>query len=221
MSWPGSRETDDVELLLNRYAAERLEPHKGELDRTREAVLAGWTGAGSEARLPRRSLLRGWSLAGAAAMVLIAGAGLATAASGPGQPLYGLRLAIGNVTLPYAEPAHQRGLADQLDDRLSEVGAAARTGDLLAAKAAIDEYLHTLRELERDGVTDPAIVALLQRHQDRLRELLAVTPAQTADRVQQAIDDAGKVKGVAPPMESALPHPTPPHDAGPPATGKP
>lgn len=223
MSWPGPRETGDIELLLDRYAAERLAPHKDELDRARAAMFAGWTGAGSMALLPHRSLRRGWSLAGAAAMLVIAGAGLVAAESGPGQPLYGLRLAMGNVTLPHEEPAHQRGLADQLDDRLSEVGAAARTGDLLGAQAAIDEYLHTLRELSHDGVTDPAILALLQRHQDTLQDLLAVTPAQAAGGVQQAIEAAGKVNGVVPPMESALPHPTPPHaaDQSPRATGKP
>jgi hypothetical protein len=222
VSSPGSRETGDVELLLDRYAAEGLAPHREELERARAAMFARWTDAGSMAPLPRRSLLRGWSLAGAAAMLVIAGAGLAAAESGPGQPLYGLRLAIGIVTLPVEEPAHQRGLADQLEDRLSEVGAAARTGDLLGAQAAIDEYLHTLRELSRDGVTDPAILALLQRHRTTLQELLAVAPAQAADGVQQAIEDAGKVNGVAPPTESAVPHPTPAHDAGqPPATGKP
>lgn len=222
MSWPGSRETRDIELLLDRYAVEGLAPHHAELARARVAMFAGWPDARSRAPLPRRSLLRGWSLAGAAAMLLIVGAGLATAESGPGEPLYGLRLAIGNVTLPYEGSAHQRGLAGQLDDRLSEVGTAARTGDLPAARAAIDEYLHTLGELSRDGVSDPAILALLQRHQATLGELLAVAPAQAAEGVQQAIEDAGNVKGVAPPTESALPRPTPPHDAGqPPATGRP
>lgn len=214
MSWAGSAETVDIEQLLDRYAVERLAPKRGELDSARVAVLAAWMSVGSTARPPRRSLLRGWSLAGAAAMLVIAGAGLAAAESGPGQPLYGLRLAIGNVTLPLDEPAHQRGLADQLDDRLSEVGAAARTGDLLGARAAIDEYLHTLRELSRDGVSDPAILALLQRHQDALQELLAVTPAQAAGGVQQAIDAAGRV--------NALPRPTSPRPGqSPGAPGKP
>jgi len=214
VSWAGSRETADIELLLGRYANERLEPQRGELSAARVAVLAAWAGVGSKASPPRRSLLRGWSVAGAAAMLVIAGAGLAAAESGPGQPLYGLRLAIGNVTLPLDEPAHQRGLADQLDDRLSEVGAAARTGDLLGARAAIDEYLHTLRELSRDGVTDPAILALLQRHQDALHDLLAVTPAQAAGGVQQAIDATAKV--------NAVPGTTSPHPGqSPAAPGKP
>jgi hypothetical protein len=214
MSWAGSRETADIELLLDRYAVERLAPHEGELDRARAAVLAGWAGAGSAARPPRHSLLRGWSLVGASVMLVIAGAGLAAAESGPGQPLYGLRLAIGNVTLPHEEPAHQRGLADQLDDRLSEVGTAARTGDLLGARAAIDQYLHTLSELSRDGVTDPTILALLQRHQDTLQELLAVAPAQAAGGVQQAIEATGNV--------NAVPRPASPHAGqSPPAPGKP
>jgi len=214
VTWAGSRETADIESLLDRYAIEWLAPHGGELERARAAVFAGWVDTGSLPRPPHRSLLRGWSLVGASVMLVIAGAGLAAAESGPGQPLYSLRLAIGNLTLPHEEPAHQRGLADQLDDRLSEVGAAARTGDLLGARAAIDEYLHTLSELSRDGVTDPAILALLQRHQDALQELLAVAPAQAAGGVQQAIEATGKV--------NAVPRPTSPHAGqSPPAPGKP
>ena len=154
-------------------------------------------------------------LAAAFAVLLIAGGGLAAAESGPGQPFYGLRLALGWVTLPGEEPAHDRGLADRLDDRLTEARAAARSGDGRGAQAAINEYLHTLSQLTSNGITDPAILALLQHHQDTLHELLSVAPAQAADGVQEAIDAAGNAGG-------DVTHPTPQGAAeSPPATGKP
>jgi hypothetical protein len=215
---PG-RDTGDVEVLLDRYAALRLNPNQGQLARGRGSFLAAVTSARPEpihARRARRPFLRGWSLAAACAVLLVAGSGLVAAESGPGQPFYGLRLAIGSLTLPGDEPAHERALAGQLDDRLTEIGAAARIGDGRGTLAAIHEYLNTLRELTRNPVTDPEILALIQRHENKLQELIAVTPAQATDGVQQAIDAAGNVSGV-------VPHPTPQQGAGqsPPGTGKP
>src|SRR5207249_4273480 len=120
----------------------------------------------------RRLVLRGWTLAAGLALLLVAGSGLVAAESGPGQPFYGLRLALGSATLPVAEPARDRGLAAQLDDRLTEVRTAAQVGDGRGALAAIRAYLNTLRELARNGVTDPAILALLQRHEHTIQQLL-------------------------------------------------
>jgi len=207
---------DEVEVLIDRYATTRLGPDPRKLAEGRAVMLAAFATAAPTPAPRRRPVLRGWSLAAAFGVLLIAGGGLVAAESGPGQPFYGLRLALGSVTLPGEEPAHDRGLAAQLDDRLTEVGAAARSGDGRGAQAAINEYLHTLNELSRNGVTDPAILALLQRHQDMLQELLAVAPAQATDGVQEALDAAGTVGG-------AVPHPTPAQGAGEsaPATGKP
>lgn len=211
-----SAEADGLELLLERYAVTRLAPDADRLTDGRAATLAAFAAADDKPALRRASTLRGWSLAAACSVLLIASGGLVAAESGPGQPFYGLRLALGSVTLPGEEPAHDRGLADRLDDRLMEVRAAARSGDSRGAQAAIDEYLHTLSQLSSNGITDPAILALLQHHQDTLHELLSVAPAQAADGVQEAIDAARNAGG-------AVPHPTPPQGAGasPPATGKP
>jgi hypothetical protein len=207
--------TDELELVIGRYATSRLAADPEHLASGRATVLAGFATA-AHVPAPRRSVLRGWSLATAFGVLLIAGGGLVAAESGPGQPFYGLRLALGSVTLPGEEPAHDRGLADQLDDRLTEVRAAARSGDGRGAQAAIGQYLHTLSQLTSNGITDPAILALLQHHQDTLQELLSVAPAQAADGVQDAIDAAGNA-GVT------VPHPTPPQGAAesPPSTGKP
>ncbi|MGZ6214480.1 MAG: hypothetical protein ACXWMG_05985, partial [Candidatus Limnocylindria bacterium] len=152
MTQPQPRDADDVEVLLDRYSATRLNPNQGELASGRASLLAAFGSAGSDAihaRGARRPSLRGWSLAAACAL-LLAASGLVAAESGPGQPFYGLRLALGSLTVPGDEPAHERALAGQLDDRLSEVGAAARIGDGRGALAAIHEYLNTLRELTRN-----------------------------------------------------------------------
>jgi hypothetical protein len=218
------RHAGDPELLLDRYSAARLNANPSQLARGRASFLAAAASATSEAinaRTERRPL-RGLSLAAAFALLLVAGSGLVAAESGPGQPFYGLRLAIGSLALPGDEPAHERALAGQLQDRLSEVGAAARIGDGRGALAAIREYLNTLRDLTRNPVTDPAILALIQRHETKLQQLIAVAPAQATDGVQQAIDAAGKVSGIVPPTETALPHATPQQGAGqsPPASRK-
>jgi hypothetical protein len=217
MKRPQLRDADALEVLLDQYAATRLAPDPEHLARGRVPVLTTFVRASAmPARARRRYLLRGWSLSAAFALLVIGGSGLVAAESGPGQPFYGLRLAIGSVTLPVEEPAHDRGLAAQLDDRLNEAGDAAQIGDGRGAGVAISEYLRTLSELTRNGVTDPAILAVLQRHQDTLQQLLSVAPAQAADGVQKALDAASNV-GVG------VQHPTPPQGArpSPPATGKP
>jgi len=217
---------DDVEALIERYAGDRLSPDAQQLASGRAAMLAAFAARPPDRALPRpayRPLLRGWSLAGAFALLLLGAGGIVAAQSGPGQPFYGLRLAIGAVTLPGEERAHERGLAAQLDDRLTEADVAARNGDGRGALAAINEYLHTLAELSRDGIWDPAILDLLQRHQDALEDLLLMAPAQATGGLQESLDAAGHASEVVPFTESADPHPTPPQNGGgsPPATGKP
>jgi hypothetical protein len=224
MMRPGSQGPDDMEVLVDRYAAVRLAADPDQLARGRAAVMRSFIQTAATPPAPRRHpLLRGWSLVAAFGMLLIAASSLVAAESGPGQPFYGLRLAIGSATLPLEEPAHERGLAGQLDDRLTEVGAAARSGDSQGAGAAISEYLRTLTELSRDGVTDPAILALIQRHRETLQQLLSVAPAQATSGVRQALDATNKVNGVDAPAGSVVPHPTPAQGAGqsPPSAGKP
>ena len=217
MMQPELRDADALAVLLDRYAATGLAANPDQLAKGRIAVLDAFVRAGAMPVRPRRRyLVRGWSLGATFALLLIGGSGLVAAESGPGQPFYGLRLALGSVTLPVAEPAHDRGLAAQLDDRLNEVGDAAQIGDGRGAGVAITEYLRTLSELTRNGVTDPAILALLQRHQDTLQQLLSTAPTQAAEGVRQALDAASNV-GVA------APHPTTPQGVGSsaPPTGKP
>jgi hypothetical protein len=217
MRWTEPVDAGALEVLLDRYAATRLTPDPAQLARARIPVLAAFVEAAPMPARPRRPYVhRGWSLSATFALLLIGASGLVAAESGPGHPLYGLRLAIGSVTLPVEEPAHDRGLAAQLDDRLKEAADAAQVGDGHGAGVAISEYLRTLSELTRARVTDPGILALLQRHQGTLQQLLSTAPAQAADGVQKALDAAGNA--IIP-----VPHPTPPQGAGSsaPSTGKP
>lgn len=204
----------DFDDVLDRYASAGLAPRSEQLDRGRAAVLDAF----AQRRLAGSSHgLRGWPLAAAIGLILVMAGGVVAAESGPGQPFYGLRLAIGSITLASEEPAHGRGLAHQLDDRLAEAGVAARHGDGRAAEAALSEYLHTLGDLARNGITDPDILNLLQRHQDTLQELLSVAPAEATGGVQQALSAAGNAG------EGGVPHPTPHENPGasPPSTGRP
>jgi hypothetical protein len=183
----------DLDDALERFATTGLAPRSDQLERGRAAVLHAFT-----QRPARRAHgLPAWSLAAALGLILVA-AGALAAESGPGQPLYGLRLAIGSITLAREEPAHGRGLAHQLDDRLAEAGVAARKGDGRAADAALSEYLHTLSELTRNGISDPDILSLLQRHQDTLQALLSVAPAEATGGVQQALSAAGHASQAIP-----------------------
>jgi hypothetical protein len=222
-----SSEVDDVETLIEMYASTHLSPDSDQLARGRAALLsatgARQQGVASAGQRWHRPLRRSWTLAGAFALLLIAGGSLVAAESGPGGPLYGLRLAIGSLTLPADEPAHDRGLAALLDDRLTEVGQAARRGDGRGAQAAIDEYLHTFGELTRGEISDPAIFTLLQRHQDTLEELLSLVPQPAMGGVRQALEAADRVNRAVAPAESVIPHPTPPQGAheSPPGTGRP
>jgi hypothetical protein len=194
----------DLDDALDRFATAGLAPRSDQLDRGRAAVLLEF----AQRRVVRPGHgLRGWPLAAAFGLILVIAGTVVAAESGPGQPFYGLRLAIGSITLASEEPAHERGLAHQLDDRLAEAGVAARKGDGRGAEAALSEYLHTLSELARNGISDPDILDLLQRHQDTLQQLLSVAPAVATGGVQDALTAAGHA-GEAIPSDPSAPHPT-------------
>jgi len=199
---------DDTRMLerLERYAVDALSPDRAQMSRMRDAVVVAFV------RQPTASLAapsaskpwaRGWSPAVALGLVLVA-SGVAAAESGPGQPLYGVRLAIASFTLPAHGAAREHGLAEQLDDRLSEADAAVRNGDGPAAQAALQAYLHTLTELERGNI-DRSVRADLQHHLDVLRALIAGAPSQATNGLQQAIDEAKHASHAAPKDPSSNP----------------
>ena len=202
---------------LERYASGALSPDQAQLARMRDrVVVASLRSQASDKAAPGRRLAwsRRWSLGLALGLLLVA-SGVAAAESGPGQPFYGIRLAIASVTLPAAGEARERGLAAQLEERLAEAGDAVRSGDRRAVQAALQAYLRTLADLERAGTADPATLAELQRHIDVLRALISAAPAGTTRGLQQALDEAGHASGVVPSSPPTSTQPTPPAHGSP------
>jgi hypothetical protein len=205
---------DDSRIIdrLERYANDALSPDRAQTSRMRDVVVVGFVRrppATDAARRGSRPLARGWSFALALGLV-VAASGVAAAESGPGQPFYGLRLAVASFTLPTHGAAREHGLAAQLDERLEEAGAAVRNGDGRAAQAALRAYLRTLAELERGNI-DRAVLADLQHHLDVLQALISSAPSEATSGLQQAIDEAGHASGVVPTTAPSTPsQPSPP-----------
>lgn len=215
---------DDVELAeeLERQLVSALAPDPVRLQRARATVLASYQTTFEPAgRRSARPLLRGWAMAAAFAVMLVAAAGLVAAESGPGQPFYGVRLAIGSLLLPSEAAAHDRGLASELDDRLAESGAASRHGDVAALKAALEAYRRTLSELTKGGIDDASVISDLQRHRDLLQGLVTSAPGDAQDGLQQALHDAEQAAASTPnAVPSSAPQATPagnPRESSPPS----
>ncbi len=215
---------DEVELAegLERQLASALAPDPVRLQRARAAVLASYQATfESAARRPARPSVRGWAMAGAFAVLLVGGAGVVAAESGPGEPFYGVRLAIGSLLLPNEAAARDRGLASELDDRLAEARLASRDGDVAALTAALQAYRRTLSELSTGGISDPSVIGALQRHQEVLQGLITNAPGNAQDGLQQALHEAQLAADTTP---KAIPSPAPPatapdnpHVSGPPS----
>ena len=203
---------DEVEMAerLERQLASALAPDPVRLLRARAAVLASYQATFQPAsRRPARPLVRGWAMAAAFAAMLV-GAGLVAAESGPGEPFYGVRLAIGSLLLPNEAAARDRGLASELDDRLAEARLASRDGDVAALTAALQAYRRTLSELSTGGISDPSVIGALQRHQDVLQGLITNAPSNAQDGLQQALHEAQLAADTTP---KAIPSAAPPATA--------
>ncbi len=215
---------DDVGLAeeLERQLAAALEPEPVRLRRVRAAVLASYQATFEPAaRHSARPLLRGWAMAAAFAAMLVGGAGLVAAESGPGQPFYAVRLAIGSLLLPSEAAARDRSLATELDDRLAEAGAASRHGDAAALRAALEAYRRTLSELTKGGIDDASVISDLQRHRDLLAGLVTSAPGDARDGLRQALHDAEQAATSMPnAIPSSAPQATPlgnPRESSPPS----
>lgn len=207
-TWP-----DDMALAmeLERQLDSALAPEAIRLQRVRAAVLASFRATSEDVRRrPARPTLRRWAMAAAFAATLVAGTGLVAAGSGPGQPFYGVRLAIGSLLLPGDAAGRDRGLANELEDRLTEARAAARAGDAAAMQAALAAYRDTLRELTKGGTNDPSFISELQRHRNLLQGLVDSGTGDTQG-LQQALQDAERAAATTPKAApSTLPQATPP-----------
>lgn len=186
MTEPDRHVDPTIEARLEAYATERLEPDSARLERLRARALADFV-AGPR---PRSDRLRP-ALVGALALILVTAA--AAAASGPGQPFYGLRLAAERALLPAAGMEHTQALLAQLDQRLEELRTSAQAGEADALQAALEAYRDGLRGLTDDpeiSALDDVVLNRLARHAKVLTDTLAVAPPEALNGIQQALDDA-------------------------------
>jgi hypothetical protein len=145
-----------------------------------------------------------------AAIALVAAAGLvgamvggASAASGPGQAFYEARLWVETLTLP-SDPS-ERAIAQlgRLGDRLREAEEAARHGDETAATAALAAYERIMDQASDAavGAGDPVAAAALEtgigQNIEVLTALAARLPSQAAAAIAPVIERAIEHSGTA------------------------
>jgi hypothetical protein len=206
--------TSDLEELLSRYAVERLSPTPGQLDEVRAATMRTYLARVGHDRprvVPRRLT---YAVAVAAVLAVVGTVGAAE--SGPGEPLYGLRLAIDSLTLPGQGAARSGALFALLEQRLAEAREANVRHNESGVADAVRAYQDTLAELDWDvgGPYDAALAAGLRRHVSALQDLLGDAPALTEASVQQALEQAQQAqqtvqdRSTQPPSDS--PNPGPP-----------
>ena len=153
-------------------------------------------GTGSTSRTngwSRARLRRGGALLLAAGLAVGVLGGTAAAAQ-PGGPLYGARVWVEEVTLP-ADPG-ERAAAEllRLEARMSEIEAAASSGDQDALAAAVAAYGEIADEALGGAGTDASLLdrlrAALDRHLAVLRAVAATAPAQAQAAIERNIERA-------------------------------
>lgn len=223
-------EDADLRARLDAFASARLAPDPAATARARAvamrearrraALLAGAPG-------PRRSRYRlalGPGLLAAALLLVLVGVG-GVLASGPGGPLYALRLWAEALTLPAEPAARVDAMLGRLDERLAEAEVAGTAGNGPAAAAALEAYRAEADEAVATAGDDPdrrlAIAARLERHRTVLATLAGRLPEHAAEailanlaRTEAKILD---ILGATPrpgepgaPAQTPAPHKTPP-----------
>jgi hypothetical protein len=221
---------DDLGRRLTAYAQVRLSPSPEAAARIRarvmEAASAG-SGAATTAavepipfaayrtRLTGRSRTFAALMAAALSLLLLAGVAFA---SGPGDPLYGVRLWAETVGLPSDPGARADFDVDRLEKRMNEAVGAANTGNGSAVAAALAAYRDILddaldAEARRESASD-RLESALGRHRLVLTTLLDYVPDPARDAIQRAIersDEAAKGIGAGHGKSGDKPvaHPTP------------
>jgi hypothetical protein len=200
----------ELEMRLDAYARARLSltpgssarirnQIMGEAHRTLGAAPIASTLAIAGSRPHAQTLRTRARLRRGGALLLAAGLGVGVlggtaAAAQPGGALYGARMWVETVTLP-ADPA-ERATAElrRLEARLTEIAAAARSGDRGAVAAAIAAYGQIADEALGEAGTDVAILdrlrAALDRHLAVLRGVAATAPSQAQDAIARNIERA-------------------------------
>ena len=130
----------------------------------------------------------------AAAVLSLIAVGGALAASSAGGPLYPARVWIETVTLPSDPGARAAAELTRLESRMSELEAAVRSGDRVAAAAALAAYEQIADEALAGAGTDQAaidkLVAALDRHVAVLERVASQVPSQAAESINANIEKA-------------------------------
>lgn len=215
---------DDLPARLHDAAAD-LDPDLAVLERGRSAALSAFRqlqaegGFSDSAPAGRRIVTRvAWlqrpmrhpvvASILAVAVVLGGSAGLAAAASGPGQPFYGLRLAVEQLTLPPAgTSARVQADLDRLGTRLSDASQASQRGDANAVADAIAAYEQALNDTVDQQDVNAAqrarIQALFEQQVQLLEQLLSEAPASAQPGVARALAELQAARlNVGPPPAS-------------------
>ena len=189
---------EELERVMARYARVRLDPSPAEARRARAAVMEHAWRARLES-LPaaparRRTPFAHWSprrLATTGAAAVLAGllvGSSAFAASRAGGPLYGVRLAVEDATLPADPSARLQAEIANAQARLAEAYDAEVRGDQGALTAALSAYGEDATTLAAaTGPSAEQALAALQQHQDVLQSLIGRAPASALPGLDRAL----------------------------------
>lgn len=194
---------------LAEYAEAVLDPQPSTLARVRQRALLEFAQrraprrtpdrAASPGRLvflPRRAAL----LVAASLALLLAASGLVTAASGPGQPFYRVRLTLEELALPPQDgEARLEAQLARLGARLDEAERAGDRGDergVADAASAYEEVLDKVLAGSESGAASSGEVvsSALQNHVTVLESLVGKVPEQAQGAVQHALARASKAR---------------------------
>jgi hypothetical protein len=205
---------EELERRMDRFARVRLDPSAAQAKRARAAVMeAAWrqrlaataetpagnvpaeartaTGAG---RARRHGPFAGWglrrlgvSLTAAVLVGLMVGT-TAFAASRAGGPLYDVRVALEELTLPADAQARLEAELALAQGRLAEIIEGVVTADPAAVSASVRAYLDSLDDLDEatGGRADRAMAAILV-HRQILLDVLARAPASAQAGLRMAV----------------------------------
>ncbi len=207
------RAGEGLERQLDRYARVRLDPSTAQAKRARSTVMeAAWrrriAGPAPSAPMaaavsspPRgRGLFAGWgprrlgaSLAAAVLAGLLVGS-TAFAASRAGGPLYDVRLALEEATLPTDPSARLEAELAMAQGRLAEIVEGIATDDPQAVIAAVRGYLAALEELGgAEGIPADRAQIAVAFHRTVLLDVLARVPEDARAGIETALANSGKV----------------------------
>ena len=222
---------------LDAFAEERLRPDPAAMARIRASVVAEFrarAAAVDDARAAGRPR-RGWFAGLVGRPALLAGTGIlavalaagGVVASGPGGPLYPVRLWIGSVTLPSDPAARAEAELGHLQERLDEARTAVDAGNGDAVSAALEAYRQVAADALAAAGNDPdratRLAIQLGRHQAVLEALVAALPEQASEAVRASLERteakiAELLRATGTPGQPAAPGASPAPAATPPAS---